>query len=349
MRVFPARTTGQDFPMSAFSTEKTRLGPHELVVLQDAERGRTVRIARRGATVTSLEQIVDGVVHQLADGYRGSEELDSRPSSRFAIMLPFANRIDDARYVFDGETQDLQPGVTGDQRASRHGFVRGVDFDIAAQDANSEGAHVMFTTSVVRPGAFPGYPHAVDLKITYTLDAGGLALLVSMHNVGDTAAPCFFGWHPYFRVGDGLVDTWQLHVPATQLVRTTPGYIPLSDKQAYQSLDDAPEALDFRQPKPIGSTKIDSAYAGLIVGADGRARTRLRNPANGLQLTVWQEHGVMLVFTADTVTRDVRHAVALEPMESMSNAFNRPDCADAIRLEPGEERLFRCGVEMDRV
>jgi aldose 1-epimerase len=47
------------------------------------------------------------------------------------------------------------------------------------------------------------------------------------------------------------------------------------------------------------------------------------------------------------VTRDVRRSVALEPMESMSNAFNRPDCADAIRLEPGAEREFRCGVEID--
>jgi aldose 1-epimerase len=333
--------------MSAFSIERTRLGPHEIVVLHDAERGRTARIAARGATLTSLEQVANGVTHQLADGYQGSEELDSRPSSRFAIMAPFANRIDDARYVFDGQSEDLQPGVQGDQRASRHGFVRGVDFDIATQHVTSGGAQVTFATSVIRPGAFPGYPHAIDLKVTYTLDASGLALLVSMHNVGDTAAPCFFGWHPYFRVGDSAVDTWALQVPATQLVRTTPGYIPLPGEQAYQSLDDAPEALDFRKAKPIGSTKIDIAYAGLVTGADGRVRTRLRDPANGLGLTVWQEHGVMLVFTADTVTRDVRRSVALEPMESMSNAFNRPDCADAIRLEPGQERQFRCGVEID--
>jgi aldose 1-epimerase len=333
--------------MSAFRIEGTRLGPHEIVVLHDAERGRTVRIARRGATVTSLEQIVNGVAHQLTDGYQGSEELDSRPSSRFAIMAPFANRIDDARYVFDGQMQDLQPGVEGAQRASRHGFVRGVDFDIATQHATTDEAHVTFATSVIRPGAFPGYPHAMDLKVTYTLDSAGLALLVSMHNVGDTAAPCFFGWHPYFRVGDSAVDTWELQVPATQLVRTTPGYIPLPGEQAYQSLDDAPEALDFRNARPIGSTRIDNAYAGLVKGPDGRARTHLRDPATGLGLTVWQEHGVMLVFTADTVTRDVRRSVALEPMESMSNAFNRIDCAEAIRLEPGEERQFRCGVEIN--
>jgi galactose mutarotase-like enzyme len=42
-----------------------------------------------------------------------------------------------------------------------------------------------------------------------------------------------------------------------------------------------------------------------------------------------------------------RRAVALEPMECLPDAFNRPDCAEAIRLEPGAARTFRCGVEID--
>ncbi|HVC16560.1 MAG TPA: aldose epimerase, partial [Rhodanobacter sp.] len=40
-------------------------------------------------------------------------------------------------------------------------------------------------------------------------------------------------------------------------------------------------------------------------------------------------------------------AVALEPMECMADAFNRADCADAIRLLPGAERSFRCGIEVE--
>jgi len=55
----------------------------------------------------------------------------------------------------------------------------------------------------------------------------------------------------------------------------------------------------------------------------------------------------MLAFTADTVSRDVRRSLALEPMESLADAFNRADCADAIRLAPGAERFFRCGVEFE--
>jgi aldose 1-epimerase len=103
---------------------------------------------------------------------------------------------------------------------------------------------------------------------------------------------------------------------------------------------------DFRQAQPIGTRQLNDAYADLRCDADGRARTRLRDPASGLAIAVWQASGVMLAFTADTVTRDVRRAVALEPMESWADAFNRPDCAEAIRLAPGAERRFLCGVEI---
>lgn len=333
--------------MSAFSIEREQWGLHEIVVLRHASLGRCARVARRGANLVALEQIVDGAKHALVDGYRDADELERCPSSRSAIMAPFANRIADARYTFDGKSYDMQPGVAT-QRGIRHGFVRTVDFDIARTHADDLGAQVTFATSCIRPGAFDGYPFAIDLAMSYTLDSKGLSLAVSMRNVGEAAAPCFFGWHPYFRFEGSEPDAWVLQVPASQLVRTSPELIPLPGAEAFQSLDQAPSALDFRKAKPIGPTKIDNAYADLVRDADGRVRTRLHDPASGLRISMWQERGVVLVFTADTVSRDVRRSVALEPMESMSNAFNRPDCADAIRLEPGAEHVFRCGVEIDR-
>jgi len=107
-------------------------------------------------------------------------------------------------------------------------------------------------------------------------------------------------------------------------------------------------ALDFRQPRRVGDSILDQSYASLAADPDGRIRTHLRDPASGLGLAVWQERGVMHAFTADTLSRDARRAIALEPMECMADAFNRPECADAIRLEAGAERRFRCGVEVAR-
>ncbi|MEV8521254.1 aldose epimerase [Dyella marensis] len=335
-----------DQPRAAYGAERDSVGTHEIAVLEDFARGRRVRIARRGATVISLEQTLGAATLDLADGYRDAAELDSRPSSRFAIMVPFANRIDDARYTFDGESHDLQPGVEGPQRAARHGFVRGVDFELAALGADELGARAEFRTSAIRPDVHPGYPFAIDLSISYLLDADGLTLEASMRNVGERAAPCFFGWHPYFRLDHAPVDSWELQIPAGTIVRTDAAYIPLPGAAAHVPMQEEP-ALDFRRPRPIGVREINHAYAQLRLDEDGRARTHLRDPDSGLGLAVWQESGVMLAFTADTVTRDVRRSVALEPMESWADAFNRADCFDAIRLEPGTERRFRCGVEIE--
>jgi aldose 1-epimerase len=330
--------------MTRYAAENARLGEQEIVVLTDRADNRRLRIARHGAALLSYEVAFGGVVQDLADGYRDAAEVAARPGSRFAIMVPFAGRIADARYTFDGQPQDLQPGVVGAERASRHGFVRDATFDVTALSSDENGAQVTLTTTSIRPQ--PGYPHAIDLSITFTLNAGGITLEASMRNVGDSLAPCFFGWHPYFRLAASSVDGWQLQIPAQTLIRSDADLIALSGAAAYVSLDDVP-ALDFREPRLVGDSILDHEYTDLYAEADGRIRTRLRDPASGLGMAVWQESGVMHAFTADTASRDARRAVALEPMECMANAFNRPECEQAIRLLPGAERRFRCGVEVE--
>ena len=331
--------------MCVFEVGHAWLGAHDVAVLGDRARARCVRIARRGATVLGIEVTHAGARRDLADGYRDAFELERRPGSRFAVMAPFANRIADARYVFDGISHDLQAGVMGGDRAARHGLVRDVDFNLAQLAADETAAQALFTTAAMRPGVYPGYPFAVDLAVRYTLDAHGLAVDATLRNVGDTAAPCFFGWHPYFRVGDTPLDTWELQLPAATLICTDANYLPLPGVAAREPMDRAPE-WDFRRAQPIGRRELNHAYADLVGDADGRMRTRLRDPASGLGLAVWQESGVLLAFSADTVSRDARRSLALEPMQSWSNAFNRSDCAQTIRLAPGAERHFRCGVEI---
>ena len=327
-----------------YTARLSRLGEQDMVVLTDVDGGRCVRIARRGAALLSFETDFDGVTRDLADGYGDAAEIVHRPGSRFAIMVPFAGRIADARYHFDGQALDLDPGVIGADRASRHGFVRDTIFEVASLAADDDSARVTLRTSTIRPQ--PGYPHAIDLTVTFTLDAAGVTLEAVMRNVGDNAAPCFFGWHPYFRVADGEVDGWELQIPAQTLIRTGADLIALAGAEAYVSLDNAP-ALDFRVPRRIGASILDQGYTDLEADVDGRIRTRLRDPVSGFAIAVWQERGVMHAFTADTVSRDARRAIALEPMECMADAFNRPECAAAIRLEPGAERVFRCGVEIE--
>lgn len=329
--------------MAAFDVAIEWLQGQPVVVLNDIARGRRVRIARHGACVLGIEARVGGQVIALADGHRDAAEIEARPGSRFALLAPFANRIADARYCFGEVDHDLAPGVTGAARASRHGFVRDAVFVIAALAADAQAAQVQFATTIAPQ---PGYPFTLDLAVRYTLAADGLTLETTLRNVGGAAAPAFVGWHPYFRVGDTPLASWELTIPAAAVIATDADFIPLSGEAAYLPLARAPE-LDFRRARPLGTQALNHTYAGLQRETDGRARSRLRDPASGIGIAVWQEHGVLLAYTGDTLERDARRALALEPMESLPDAFNRPDCADAIALQPGAARTFRCGVEFD--
>jgi aldose 1-epimerase len=329
--------------MGAFDVATEWLDTQPVVVLHDSARGRRVRISRHGACVLGFAVRSGGRSVELADSHRDAAELAARPGSRFALLAPFANRIADARYRFEGVEHDLLPGVSGAARASRHGFVRDADFAIGALGADGRTASVLFTTTIAPQ---PGYPFMLDLAVRYTLAADGLTLEATVRNVGTRAAPAFVGWHPYFRVGSAPLASWELGIPAACVIRTDANFIPLPGPAAYLSLAQAPE-LDFRRPRAIGALQLNHTYAGLQADADGRARTWLRDPASGLGISVWQEHGVLLAFTGDTLERDARRSLALEPMQSLPDAFNRSDCAEAIRLEPGAARMFRCGVEID--
>jgi aldose 1-epimerase len=325
-----------------YTSERSVIADQPIVVLQN-DAGWRVRIACHGAALIGFEVLRGGRPFDIAAGYCDAAEILARPGSRFAIMAPFAGRIADARYRFAGLEYDLQPQALPGKRESRHGFVRDADFAVTELVCGADFARATLCTSV---RSLPGYPFAIDLSVTFTVGAGSLTLAARMRNIGEHPAPCFFGWHPYFRLNDGSPDGWMLEVPARTLIRTGTDLIALDGQAAYGAPDDAP-ALDFRRGTLIGGRILDQGYANLLADADGRIRTRLTDPGTGFGVTVWQEHGVMHVFTGDTLERDPRRAVALEPMECMANAFNRPEWADAIRLEPGAERVFRCGVGVE--
>ena len=72
-------------------------------------------------------------------------------------------------------------------------------FDIRALNADDQAASLSLATSAIRPQ--PGYPHAIDLEVVFTLDDAGLTLDVAMRNVGDNAGAVFLRLASVFPAG----------------------------------------------------------------------------------------------------------------------------------------------------
>jgi aldose 1-epimerase len=96
----------------------------------------------------------------------------------------------------------------------------------------------------------------------------------------------------------------------------------------------------------LAGRRLDVCFADLDPDRDARMRTTLTDPGSGITLSVWQERGLMHAYTGDNLARDGRRCIALEPVEFMTDAFNRADAGD-VTLPAGEARIFRCGVHVD--
>jgi aldose 1-epimerase len=331
---------------AGFHITAGKLGPNETVVVTNPDAGLQVVIAHRGATLLNWHTTIDdGQRIDLVDGYATAAELDQQDGVRNGIMAPFTNRIARGRYLFNNTEHRLGRDGQHPAQPTYHGFLRTTDMSLLDASATNERAVITFTTKGVRPGAFPGYPFAVDAQVSYLVTHTGLQVEVTGHNIGDAPAPFATGWHPYFRLGEAGIDPLELTVPASSVIQTDAALIPHAGAGAYQALDNQP-ALDYRRPRPIGTAVLDTCFADLSADADGRCRTTLRDPATGRTLVVWQQRGLMHVFTGDTLARGPRRSVALEPVEVMTDAFNRAEAIPAISLAPGHSRTFRFGAEI---
>jgi aldose 1-epimerase len=323
-----------------------RLGDEPTMTVSAPDGAVRVVLALRGATLLSW-QVAGGAAGQptelteLTDGYRDEAELLAQDGVRAGLLAPFSNRVADGRYHYGGHDHDLLPGRTVD-RTVYHGFAREAPFRIVGATTTADSVRLLLRTTCIRPDRYPGYPFALDLDVEYTIGRRELGIEVRATNVGETTAPYAAGWHPYFTLSRP-VDDLVLQIPARTLIRTDASLIPLPGKEALLPLDRRPD-MDFRTPRRLGDAVIDACFADLAPGPGGRTETVLSDPATGAALRVWQYGGYLHVFTGDTLARDRRASIALEPVEVPTDAYNRPEHANALSLEPGGQRGFRFGV-----
>jgi aldose 1-epimerase len=250
------------------------------------------------------------------------------------LLAPWPNRVADGRYRFDGEDRqlDLSEPTRGN---AIHGLVRWAAWRVEEQSADRIVlAHRLYP--------HPGYPHILDLTATYALSDAGLEVEVTARNLGETAAPYGYAAHPYLLPGvapqAGAVDQWTLHLPAQHWVEVDERMNPV----ALADVDGS--GFDFRAPRQLGQSVLDTAFGGLQRELDGIGRVRLSEPDGG-SVTLWMDRGLewIQLFTADPLGGE-RHraAVAVEPMSCPPDAFNSG--TDLIRLEAGVTVGHRWGI-----
>lgn len=278
----------------------------------------------------------DGSLFEPLWGYTDSA---AKKGGQGDVLVPFPSRIKNGQYAFDGKTYQLELNDKEGPNAI-HGFVRELAWDVTEQ---TPSAVTFFTQIDPTRVKRPGYPFALDVRVTYRLVSAGMECQFAICNSGTEAAPIGTGFHPYFQVGTEGIDGAELELPATRFLEFGPGLVPTG-----KLLSTAGTDLDFSVRKKIGPTRFNHCLTGIQVDPDGKARARLINPVNGTELEIWMDDvfKYWVVYSGEAIGQPyARRFLAIEPMTCATDAFNHESWG-ARRLEPGEVFRGKWGVQV---
>ncbi len=158
-------------------------------------------------------------------------------------------------------------------------------------------------------------------------------------NIGSDACPYGSGAHPYLTIGTSTVDGVILRAPGNTVLYSDERSLPVGSGSVEGT------EYDFRQGRPIGSTRLDHAFTDLERDGDGLARVVLRDPERDAGLTLWVDasYPYLMLFTGDPLPDVKRRSLAVEPMTCPPNAFRTG--TSLVRLEPGASFTSVWGIE----
>lgn len=288
-------------------TERTPTG-RAIVLEKEGVRAEigTVAAVLRGLTVGGV-----AVTEPLPAGA-------APPMAAGIVLAPWPNRVRDARWVLDGQPQQLD--ITEVSRSNAiHGLLRNTEYEVreVAPDAVTLGA-------LVPPQH--GWPFLLDTWVRYEVRPDGLAVTHGVVNHTDRPAPYAVGAHPYFRIGETPVEELELTVAASTYYQVDSRMNPVAAHPV------AGTRYDLRAGVRLTELDLDTPFGGVASGV----AARLTAPDGAtVELIHGEEWRYLQVFTAREFPRPSGRglAVALEPMTAAPDALNS---GDGLRwLDPG--------------
>jgi aldose 1-epimerase len=290
-----------------------------------------IRAGDYSATVTALGATLRALAYGSRDLVTTYDADELAPHSAGQLLTPWPNRVDHGSYTFEGSGHQLaisEPKLGN----AIHGLTRFTLFDLVERTEAS-------VTLRNEGHGWQGYPFAVQADATYSVSAeAGLTVEITATNVGSRPAPWGTASHPYLTVATALIDDAELSLPAAAWQPVDERLIPSGPAK-----DVSGTQYDFRTPRALAATVLDTAFTQLSRDADGLAWVRLTGGGAGTGMWMDASYPWVQVFTSDPLEPELRRkAVAVEPMTCPPNAF--VTAIDLVRLAPGESVTHRWGL-----
>jgi aldose 1-epimerase len=344
-----------------FEVTDFQYGKSKLKVLTNTETGENASvIVNYGGCVDELFlRTKRGKLKRILwDHDRNSTAVETNPTWKGRMLLPYANRIGGATYMFNGTREHLPVNDVAGLNNSLHGLLWNKEMELVDGSAISGPKSASITLRhTFGDGTDKGYPFLLRVDIRYTLDATGFWLQVHATNMDPNGWPLPFynGWHPYFLVADMskariVLDNCSAHTHVD--VNTGPQYPPPRYSDMVPSTHVSPWNRN-NGTDAIGGNTTDPTYMDDEVKVLSPENctgpffsTRLVDPVLGDTTVLMHDRSFryLQIFTGAKATWGV-DAVVLEPLSSMSDAYNNHDGLHVISA--GESFTNNFGVRLE--
>lgn len=125
--------------------------------------------------------------------------LEYKDTYASSILFPFANRIKNGTYTFEGKEYKFDINQKEENNAL-HGLVYNKTFKII--DQKTTDAYASIKLIYEENEHSEGFPYTYSIQLHYTLTTDSLNLNVTVKNTDSKAFPFTLGWHPYFSSSD---------------------------------------------------------------------------------------------------------------------------------------------------
>lgn len=263
------------------------------------------------------------------DGY-GRDQIAG--AARGAVLVPWPNRLAGGRYEFGGSAH--QVALTEPLQGNAiHGLARWLNWECTREQADRVRLRTLLHPQ-------PGYEFTLEVEVEYALGAGGLEVTLRGRNRGREALPYGAGHHPYLRAAQGPIDAQVLAAPGRRRLLVDRRQIPTGEQRPVAG------RYDFRRPRRLGATVLDTAFTDLERGPDGLARVELTGPERRVSLWMDAAYAHLMLFTGDTLApEERRRGLGVEPMTCAPDAFRSG--LGLLTLEPGRAAVAHWGIAVE--
>ncbi|MBU2952016.1 aldose 1-epimerase [Tamlana agarivorans] len=223
------------------------------------------------------------------------EPLSYQNTYASAILFPFANRIKDGNYTFNGKTYQF-PINQKEENNALHGLIFNKTFKISETEALVDTASV--TLEYTEKGDSQGFPYPYHVSIKYTFTKTGLSLSFSAKNTSNEAFPFTVGWHPYF-ASENLYESTLQFDSSNKLI--------IGDRNIGTGIkaNDTPEGFQIKDQQ------LDDCW---VLNQD---KVVFTTPQYKLQCSSNVEGNFLQAYTPP-----LENIIAIEPTTGVSNSFN---------------------------